>query len=289
VKKSTNYVGLMIMKTQRILWWGRRCAGLIIAIVVCATGHAAPVILTDGNSSAQIFSDSQAGMNSWIVEGQNQLAHQWFWYRIGANPEQSIDTIGIPVVVTTLGTRGMTATYANPQFSLQIDYLLTGGVAGSGVSDIAETIKIQNLTGAYLDFHFFQYSDFNLGGTAGNDTLQLSQNIAGKYNDAVQYDAGVAFSETVTAPGANHGEAAFAGITLAKLNNGVADNLSDASGPLNGDVTWAFQWDFSIAPGSSKIISKDKYLEVLVIPEPTSVVFGALGLAFMLGMSNRRR
>lgn len=267
-------------------WW---LAGAAVMAVGMAIHQANAITLSDNNSVVQVFPGSQAGMSSWVVEGQNQLAHQWFWYRVGANAEQSIDTIGVPSNVLHNGTRGLSSTYANGQFSITIDYLLTGGALGSGVSDIAETISINNLSGSYLDFHFFQYSDFNLGGTPGGDTILLSKNPVNKFNDAVQYDSGVAFSETVTAPGANHGEAAFSGVTLAKLNNGVADVLSDASGPLVGDVTWAFQWDFNIAPGSSKIISKDKYLEVLIIPEPASAVFCVVGLAVLLRMRSRGR
>ncbi len=53
--------------------------------------------LTDNNSVAQINPNSQSGMFNWSVDGQNQLNQQWFWYRIGNTPEQSIDTISAPL------------------------------------------------------------------------------------------------------------------------------------------------------------------------------------------------
>jgi hypothetical protein len=181
-------------------------------------------------------------------------------------------------------------TYTSPLgFSVRVDYQLTGGLLGSGVSDIRETIRIDNNTAAPLDFHFFQYSDFNLGGTAGNDTVVLSKNSLNRFNDALQTEAGVALSETVTAPSAAHGEAALAGATLLKLNNGVADNLSDAAGPLTGDVTWAFQWDFNIAAGGSAIISKDKYLELVAVPEPASAALLLAGVGLLARVRKLRR
>lgn len=249
--------------------------------------------LSSGTSVAQVNPNSQAGMFSWAVQGQNQLAQQWFWYRIGNNAEQSIDTIGTPVVSTFSGTRGLSTVYTSAgQFSVQVDYLLTGGaVVGNGqtaVSDMAETITINNLSANPLDFHFFQYSDFDLGGQPGNQTVQLGTNIFGKFNEAVQSLPGGTLTETVTAPGADHGEVAFFNQTLVKLNNGVADNLNDNTGPLGpGDGTWALQWDFLGLTGS-KIISKDKNLQV-VVPEPSTWSLIAAGLAGSVLCAWRRR
>jgi hypothetical protein len=48
-------------------------------------------------------------------------------------------------------------------------------------------------------------------------------------------------------------------------------------------VTWAFEWDLSIAPGSSVLISKIKTLQV---PEPSIVTLAVLGVA---GLALRRR
>ena len=47
-----------------------------------------------------------------------------------------------------------------------------------------------------------------------------------------------------------------------------------------GDVTWALQWDFALAPGSTFLISKIKDVQ---IPEPSAAVLVSLGLiAFAL-------
>ena len=67
--------------------------------------------------------------------------------------------------------------------------LLTGGnnvaVGQKATSDIAETISIYNSSAAPLPFHFFQYSDFNLGAPNG-DSVFLWPNPDGLWNFARQ-------------------------------------------------------------------------------------------------------
>jgi hypothetical protein len=262
--------------------------GIIVSALAASAlqSRAQIVTLSDNNSIAQINPGSQAGMFNWSVEHQSQLAQQWFWYRVGpAGPEHSIDTISAPSINLFNGTRGLSTTYNNGAYSVEVDYSLTGGLAGSGYSDIGESIRINNTSTAPLEFHFFQYSDFDLGGLVGGQTVQLGRNLQGLYNEAFQTLGGNTFSETVLSPGANHGEAGLFNTTLVKLNNGVADTLNDNAGPVGpGDATWAFEWDFLIAPGSSALISKDKYIQL--VPEPSALALISVGLA---GLALRKR
>lgn len=247
------------------------------------------VTLVNNNSVAQVNTASQAGMFNWSVNGQNQLAQQWFWFRVGATgPEASINTISAPTI-TTPNASTLYTSYANNSYGVQVNYSLTGGSAGSGVSDIGESITINNFTRSALDFHFFQYSDFDLGGTTGGQTVQLGKNLSGLFNEALQTAPGVAFSETVLTPGANHGEAGLFNTTLVKLNDGTPTILNDNAGPVGpGDATWAFEWDLSIAPGGSALISKDKYIQLQPIPEPSSLALISLGLAGCALIKRRR-
>lgn len=264
-------------------WLGGVALGLLGAV---GQLPAQIVTLTDGNSVAHVDPYSSSGMYDWYVQGQNQLQQQWFWYGVGNGPVQSIDQIATPIITTT-GTRGLTATYVNPgNFSVGIDYLLTGGstvgVGQNAVSDISEAIKIVNLSGSTLSFHFYQYSHFNLGGL-GQDTVELGKNLRGLFNEATQTSPGVALTETVTTPGANQGEVAPAGTTLATLTGGGVVNLGTGNvGPVSGDVTWALQWDLTIAPGATALISKDKYLSVVVVPEPSALALLGLGLGVVI-------
>jgi hypothetical protein len=258
--------------------------GVGLLSLTCQT-NAQIFTLVDNNSVAQVSPNSQAGMFHWDVQGQNQLQQQWFWYGVGAGPVHSIETIS-PANVVTPSARELTTTYVNPgNYSVSIDYLLTGGstvaAGGHANADIGETIKIVNLSGATLAYHFYQYSYFNLAG-ASSDIVQLGTNPRGLYNDALQQDDSVALSETVTTPGANHGEVAFynngVGDTKGKLNSGGPVLLNNNSGPVGpGAVTWALEWDLNIAAGGSAIISKDKYLDVVVVPEPSTLALIGLG------------
>lgn len=259
----------------------------------CQFSQAQVVVLNHNNSSASINTGTSAGMFNWTVDGQNVLGQQWFWFRVGLNAEAPINTISAPTI-TTPDARTLYTSYFNGSYGVQVDYLLTGFSAGSGNSDIAESITITNATAAPLDFHFFQYSNFDLGG-AGGDQVAISLNsnplspFFGLYNTATQVDAFAGLTETVLTPGANHGEVGNFNVTLIKLNNGVADNLSDVNGPtLPGDVTWAFQWDFVIPAGGSLGISKDKLVHLNLVPEPSSLALLGLG-AMALALRRKHR
>ena len=75
----------------------------------------------------------------------------------------------------------------------------------------------------------------------------------------------------------NH-EAANVPATLVRLNDGLPTTLNDNGGPVSGDVNWAFQWDFTLDPNHSFIISKDK---TLVVPEPTALVLLGMSIGCM--------
>src|SRR2546430_5056438 len=58
-------------------------------LLLASTGESqvAPVTMSDANSTAIVDVGSDAGMYFWSVNGPggvNQLAKQWFWYRIGS-------------------------------------------------------------------------------------------------------------------------------------------------------------------------------------------------------------
>jgi len=245
--------------------------------------------LTDANSTATVSPNTQAGMSSWVVDGVNQLNQQWFWYALNNNAPASIDTISA-ANVTPSGANEITTAYGGTGFNLSVDYTLTGGAHGSGVSDMGEAIRINNTTAAPLSFHFYEYSDFDLQGVPGPSIVSLT-GPRGAFNDAYQTAGNLALTETVVAPSANYAEAnteGGPGSTLARLNGGTPGFHLNDNTLAAGNVTWAFEWDLTIAPGGTALISKDKYLQTTVVPEPAAWALLPLG-GLMAFVAQRRR
>ena len=95
---------------------------------------------------------------------------------------------------------------------------------------------------------------------------------------------GITAAETILTPSFTLSEMGIYSATLTRLDNAVVDNLNGTAGPLVGraDYTWAFQWEFDLAPGASFLISKDKQ----ITPAPGAVALLGLG---GVAVARRRR
>jgi hypothetical protein len=249
-------------------------------LVSVSKAQVTPVMLSDANSVVLVDVNSDLGMYQWTVNGVNQLAQQWFWYRIGSSgPQSPINAISAASYFLS-GPNSLTTTYANSQVGITVDYTLIGGTTGD--ADMLESITVQNISGAPLNLHFFQYSDFDLAGSPGGDSVSINLGFDG-FDQASQVKGPTQISETINSPSADRAEAAFSGQTLFNLNNFPGYNLNNNQTAGPGDVAWALQWDFQIGPGSSVSVFKDKRLSIIPVPEPSGLVLVALGLtAFVL-------
>jgi len=284
------------MRSRSISWLALAAVAIVVGVLQHRVQAAPIVILADRNSEIYIDLGSSDGVFSWRVDGVSNLYQQWFWFRVGsAGPEAPVSDLYLADWYATDGRRRdprddrVVAIYQdtpigqNPNFEIDIDLSLTGGLPGSRWSDLAETISITNYSSQPLEFHFFQYVDFDLSGMLGGDTAWLPN-----ANTARQEGPYGSVSETVVTPVPSRREVAEWSDILLKLTNADPDDLSGFVGPVTGDATWAFQWDVAIQPGSTFIISKDKHL-VAAIPLPGSVWMGAVLLGATAFFWFRRR
>ncbi len=251
------------------------------------------------------------GMFTWVVEGQSQMYQQWFWYRVGASGAEAsldhltlagatlADTDGDPIPgleylfdprpdQLNLRYVGYAGQQQNQPFVVKVKYQLVGGMEGQeSTSDITEVIEICNYGTQTLDFHLFQYTDFDLSDSPGDDVAWIVNPNAVAQRDSAPH---LTANETVITPAPSHFEVALWDTTLAKLEDASATTLSDTplyNGSVSGDVTWAFQWDLTVGPGQSAQISKDKKLSLM--PEPVTMMGLVMGVGGLAGYFRKRK
>jgi hypothetical protein len=267
--------------------------GIAALMVLAFAGIAqADVVLNDLNSTLKISGTGQGsdpdrrGVFEWQVDGVNQLYQQWWWYRVGTTGrEYGIESLTL--INEVASSNYLEQTYSDPQgrFDITVKWALSGGPANSGWSDVAETARVVNKQTVPLDFHLFEYSDFDLENTPSDNIATYIDTVAGAF---VTQNGGMM---TVTESAINRPhrwEIAFFDSIRSRLDNNVADNLMNTGSGLGpGDLTWALQWDVTIPVGGSLHISKDKLLKA--IPEWNSLFLAAIGMVGTIGIRRRRR
>jgi hypothetical protein len=245
--------------------------------------------VTDLNSGVTVNPHAGGAALTWEVDGVQHLVNQSFWYRVGRTGGERPVTALRLVRHGTADTDGDGAAdtaylkYLSDLFSMDIRYSLAGQTAGSFNSDLGTTVTIRNNRDRALDFHLFQYSDFNLNGTAGDDSALMTG-----VGTVKQTDPRALVSETQVSPAASHWEIALAGVTLSSLSDASPTTLSDTGGLVGpADVAWALQWDVRVPRRGTLVIHNGKHLAR--VPDAGSTVI-LLGLAMTgLGLAIRGR
>ncbi len=214
--------------------------------------------IASGNSTVTIDPDSTIGMHSWVLDEINQLASQWWYYRIGDTQQQPINQLAIPVV-TQAAPNVIDLLYKGQSVDVLLRYILNGGQPGSGNATIAEMVRIQNKTTAPITFHLFEFTDLNLDNTPDNDSAALVNQTT-----VAQWDGSLITTESASTGGMtpvpDRWEIGNAADLFNRLNNAPILDLSNGVTPYSGDVAFAFQWDMAIPARGTQVLSKSKIL-----------------------------
>lgn len=265
----------------------------LLAMVALASAETCPTsfgvttcTIYDGNTTAVVNANFPndslnplPGIVRWTVNGMDYLFQQWFWFRIGENPEETIDMLRFNGAATHDDHTSFEAVYGildRDLLAVTLDFDINDGPSPT----IDEEINITNLGFHDKDIHFFQYVDFDLSANNDDDARIVAP------NQVVQTGDGIIASETVFGP--NYPDAYEVNqypVTLEKLTDNGPSVLSGQDW-TDGDATWAFQWDFTLDGfGDTYTINKEKMLSA--VPEPASILL--LGTALLLASRLRRK
>ena len=248
--------------------------------VMCGVANAANFALTDGN--AVVEGNDVTGLQNWLTDGTDDLFNQDYYFRIGnTSGEFNIGDIG-PGTITQIAANTVNLAYtAAGQFRIDITYTLIGGATGSGTSDISEIVRIQNLSNGLLDFHLFEYDDFDVNGTAGGDFGDLINSSTIGQRDGLRR---VMVGAT---PPPNAWQIGAWPTLLNSLNDNTPTNFNNTGDGLGpADLSFGMQWNRRIDAGGSWLMSKNKRVET--VPEPATMAALGLGVAAIVRRRNKK-
>ena len=254
----------------------------------------------NGNIIAGITGSGQSGANLRPAGTAStpDSAFQSAWFFRGAGDTREFNfgngtSGGLTVSGTEVGTNdgtldtgGYNFTVGNTSgysFTSQQRWQISNpsNTANTNVSVMAtNTVTNTGASAATISLFFFQ--DFDINGSASGDSATLLSTNLMQITDSV---ANFVQWNGIGADGYRAG--AFATARLG-LNDAVVDDFADTGLPFGpGDFTGAFQWDVTLAPNESVVLSSAFILNGAAIPEPTTLCLVGFAFVGLLGRRNR--
>lgn len=174
---------------------------------------------------------------------------------------------------------------ARNALTLTYDFTLVDDTSASDLDQFVWDVTFTNNTTSTLSFVFYTYLDLDLLGTAGDDLVSIAAgNQLMTVSDANSPSAR-AFGWSALGEAATHYQVgAYPGLQNSLDAMTSAQNLSDtnALGGTPGDVTAAFQYAITLAPGQSLTMSS-------AVGEPSTAAMLAVGIGGLAFFARPRR
>lgn len=315
------------MRIDREFCLAKLCCGLAVLGGVASSAQALTVLTS--NLATAVFDENSGQVTSWKLDGiehvgqtapPGQLGGLSYFYRIGSTgPEKAIGNNGELVLQgtpTQIAPHILTANYiAAGKFKVSLMYRILG--AGTSFSKLDMNLQIETLSITDQDFHLFAYNDHGLDNPLSlpgdlDDQVNIGPAGPSVHNVGAQMDLADGVNVRDTILGNNGFGPAFlgpqgyqagtaAGI-YGMLTDGDADTLDGTLSAFNGDLAYAFQYNFLLrninAPPDVtseklftiqdfKILNRPFDLNT-PIPEPLTSFLGILGVG-SLGLHLLRR
>jgi hypothetical protein len=281
----------MLVRSSKLRIAALAAAAGIMGLATPGTSSAALYMLESNNSVVDInpFGDSSEpdGLYNWTVDGATQAREQGYWFQIGGTgPTNNVATLSPSALsqpVQLLNTSGesnaapneASINYQGSGFTINTRYQLTGGANGSNLSDLVETVVINNTGTSALKIHMDDYTDLNLGGNGANDSISITNGGATATQTNPTGWTGVATGSTTNL--ASFDAAAYP--TLLNAVNAGTFPLNEQSSLTDQDVTNGVEYDATLAPNVSMEFTVNQ--EILgpavgaIVPEPTMIALAA--------------
>lgn len=227
----------------------------VVVAALSAALSAQALLISEGNLRVTTGAPQASSHNPVSLQlradaiGANHAYEHWWYYRIaGDSRESSLRAIG-PVS----GGVPSHLTHADRDFGdvdsrgllrANVDMDIYASGSASGV--LTSRLTVTNISAAPLQLDLFAYTDLDIAGTAGNDS------VAGDGQRHVVTDwTGVQIE--VRGIGADRSAVGAFPSVRTLLTNTTVDDLPNTLPPFSGDYTGAFQWsNKTLFPGEQR-------------------------------------